>query len=43
MSALLLELQPVLPSMARPGRGAPAPMIAALAAVAGALAPWLLL
>jgi|tagenome__1003787_1003787.scaffolds.fasta_scaffold11964900_1 hypothetical protein len=43
MSALLLEIQPVMPASARPGRAGPAPAIAALAAVAGALAPWLLL
>ena len=43
MSALLLEIHPVVPAPAGPGREAAAPMFAALAAVAGALAPWLLL
>ncbi|MFL5331758.1 MAG: hypothetical protein ACJ8H8_00925 [Geminicoccaceae bacterium] len=43
MSALLLEIQPIMPAPVRLGHAAPAPMLAALATVAGALAPWLLL
>ena len=43
MSALFLETPTRHAVMARPGREDLAPMIAALAAVAGALAPWVLL
>ena len=43
MSALLLEIQPAVASRAGEGPPSPAPMMAAVAALAGALAPWLLL